>query len=264
MESQTLVLYDHVLRCIAVAGTTAFFYDYALTLQSEIRFIWASSGGWLGKSVFYYTRYTPVIGLPMALIELFAPDLSTNMCRYFASDAAIQIGLGTRALSIITPLTGSFNGKCTLVGSPPDLSKIIAGSCLSFVPCEIIILVATIVHASQAKNLRSLEGGSAALPILTRLYHDGMAYFGFALVFRLCGSIVWLTAPDPLKPSADYCVYALTSVVTIRFSLRLRESVADSTEVPSELLTTVLKKSFVNPRESRMESSTPPCPCSRS
>ncbi|CAG7853399.1 SubName: Full=Uncharacterized protein {ECO:0000313/EMBL:CCA74025.1}, partial [Serendipita indica DSM 11827] len=238
MESQTLVLYDHVLRCIAVAGTTAFFYDYALTLQSEIRFIWASSGGWLGKSVFYYTRYTPVIGLPMALIELFAPDLSTNMCVrytqqcklarvagigleytlslsttaifclrvctlyrhrlpifalitaiYFVS-AAIQIGLGTRALSIITPLTGSFNGKCTLVGSPPDLSKIIAGSCLSFVPCEIIILVATIVHASQAKNLRSLEGGSAALPILTRLYHDGMAYFGFALVFRLCGSIV--------------------------------------------------------------------------
>ena len=36
----------------------------------------------------------------------------------------------------------------------------------------------TIVHAAGAKSLYALGEGSAALPILTQLYNDGMVYFG--------------------------------------------------------------------------------------
>ena len=44
-------------------------------------------------------------------------------------------------------------------------------------PCETLVLVATVAHSARTRNLQSLNGASIALPILIRLYRDGIAYF---------------------------------------------------------------------------------------
>ncbi|CAG7854424.1 SubName: Full=Uncharacterized protein {ECO:0000313/EMBL:CCA69720.1} [Serendipita indica DSM 11827] len=132
-------------------------------------------------------------------------------------------------MTLLLRFTGSIDGYCGLTGTPPpSAARMIAGAYLSMVPCETVILAATIAHSIWAKKLKLLEGASASLPILTRLYRDGILYFGLALALRLCGAIVWLEAPANLKLSPDYGVYALTSIFACRFFLGLRESISQT------------------------------------
>ena len=44
-------------------------------------------------------------------------------------------------------------------------------------PCEIVIMVATYLHAAEAKQKHLLNRESAFLPILRRMYQDGVVYF---------------------------------------------------------------------------------------
>ncbi|CCA69720.1 hypothetical protein PIIN_03661 [Serendipita indica DSM 11827] len=148
---------------------------------------------------------------------------------FFFLSAVAQIIVGTTAMTLLLRFTGSIDGYCGLTGTPPpSAASMIAGAYLSMVPCETVILAATIAHSIWAKKLKLLEGASASLPILTRLYRDGILYFGLALALRLCGAIVWLEAPANLKLSPDYGVYALTSIFACRFFLGLRESISQT------------------------------------
>lgn len=281
MESFVLFLsYERIVKYTAVSATSVFIYDYILTLPLEISLIWTRWGGWLGKFVFFYTRYSPIVGLPFLLVDLFASVSSSRGCRairatgvtleftlslsttaifylrmctlyqktrwiivfmtifYFVS-AVGQIIAGILAMRILIPLTGSIDGHCALTGETPrNVDKIIAGSYLSMMPCETVILAATIGHSIWARRLQLLGNASSTLPILTRLYRDGVLYFGLALALRLCGALVWLVAPANLKLSADYCVYAFTSIFSYRFFLGLRESISRSRSTSSGLFAT--------------------------
>lgn len=269
MESLETLWYERCLDYTAFAATTVFLYDYALTLPSEITLTWTKWGGWLGKLVFFYTRYSPIIGFPIILFDQFGSKMSSNGCKfirvggiffgltlslsttgifclrictlyheerritsfiavsYFVS-AALQTILGAMTFAIIAPITGSADGYCTYLAEtiPHMLHRLVAGTYLSMIPCEVIILIATLVHSNRTRALHQLEGGSTSLAILTRLYRDGMAYFVLALVLRLCSALMWLAAPDNLKFSADYIVYALTSIISYRFFLELHESIS--------------------------------------
>lgn len=264
------VWFKQIVHYAAVSAITVFIYDYILTLSLEISLMWTSWGGWLGKFVFFYTRYSPMIGLSLLIASLFASIHTTTGCRtltatgivleftvslsstaifylrmctlyqktrwiivfitvFFFLSAVAQIIVGTTAMTLLLRFTGSIDGYCGLTGTPPpSAARMIAGAYLSMVPCETVILAATIAHSIWAKKLKLLEGASASLPILTRLYRDGILYFGLALALRLCGAIVWLEAPANLKLSPDYGVYALTSIFACRFFLGLRESISQT------------------------------------
>lgn len=264
------VWFKQIVHYAAVSAITVFIYDYILTLSLEISLMWTSWGGWLGKFVFFYTRYSPMIGLSLLIASLFASIHTSTGCRtltatgivleftvslsstaifylrmctlyqktrwiivfitvFFFLSAVAQIIVGTTAMTLLLRFTGSIDGYCGLTGTPPpSAASMIAGAYLSMVPCETVILAATIAHSIWAKKLKLLEGASASLPILTRLYRDGILYFGLALALRLCGAIVWLEAPANLKLSPDYGVYALTSIFACRFFLGLRESISQT------------------------------------
>lgn len=264
------VWFKQIVHYAAVSAITVFIYDYILTLSLEISLMWTSWGGWLGKFVFFYTRYSPMIGLSLLIASLFASIHTSTGCRtltatgivleftvslsstaifylrmctlyqktrwiivfitvFFFLSAVAQIIVGTTAMTLLLRFTGSIDGYCGLTGTPPpSAARMIAGAYLSMVPCETVILAATIAHSIWAKKLKLLEGASASLPILTRLYRDGILYFGLALALRLCGAIVWLEAPANLKLSPDYGVYALTSIFACRFFLGLRESISQT------------------------------------
>ena len=44
-------------------------------------------------------------------------------------------------------------------------------------PCEVVIVVATYLHAVEAKRNGLLDHGSKVLPVLQRMYQDGAIYF---------------------------------------------------------------------------------------
>ena len=60
-------------------------------------------------------------------------------------------------------------------------------------PCEVVILAATVAHSIRTRNLRLLDGHSTMVPILTRLYRDGMAYFGVSKSFVVATRRLTLT-----------------------------------------------------------------------
>lgn len=150
-----------------------------------------------------------------------------------------------------TALTCSINGRCGTTGDIRHLHEIVAGSYLSMLPCEMVILLATLAHSVCAKRLHLLDGASATLPILTRLYRDGTACFRLAVSLRMCGAIVWLEAPAILKPSADYGIYALTSILSSRFFLRLRGSISRANAALPGSLSMPTADTFTLPKRSR-------------
>ena len=78
MESLvTAVSYERIVQYMAIAASTVFFYDFALTLPSEvsrlnlchvtlnyhdqIEFMWTPWGGWVGRLVFFYVRAMVIV-----------------------------------------------------------------------------------------------------------------------------------------------------------------------------------------------------------
>lgn len=144
----------------------------------------------------------------------------------FYLSVAVQVVMGALATSSIMTLVRFGRTTCVLIGPPPkDQYKMVIGSYLSMIPCEVVILVATYLHARGAKQKRLLHHESAAMPILRRMYQDGAIYFLLAFGLRLFGAIVWLTLPSDFKFVSDLLIYSLNSVISTRFFLGLRELV---------------------------------------
>ncbi|CAG7851915.1 Protein arginine N-methyltransferase SFM1 {ECO:0000305/PubMed:22650761} {ECO:0000269/PubMed:22650761}; AltName: Full=SPOUT family methyltransferase 1 {ECO:0000303/PubMed:22650761} [Serendipita indica DSM 11827] len=93
-------------------------------------------------------------------------------------------------------------------------------------PCDTVILVATLIHAVNSRHLHALGGGSAALPVLTRVYHDGMAHYAVTLALRLWGAFSVIIPPTPYRLAPEVFVLAFTSIVASRFFLGLRKSIS--------------------------------------
>ncbi|CCA76284.1 hypothetical protein PIIN_10279 [Serendipita indica DSM 11827] len=171
----------------------------------------------------------------------------------FYSSVAFQVVTGGIAISSIKALVGFYGTTCTFSRPPPkNLPTMVAICILSAVlelPCEIVIIVATYLHAREAKQKHFLSHQSVALPILQRMYQDGAIYFlvwwvdpELAFVMRFAAATVvgpirislfevtanyaqWLACPSGLKFVSDPLMYSLSSVISTRFFLGLRQLV---------------------------------------
>lgn len=93
--------HERIAQYAAISGTTVFMYDYALTLPSEVGLIWTPSSGWVGKRVFFFTRYLPTVGLPLLLVDSFASPISSNVCKLARSATTVlqfMLSLSTTAI----------------------------------------------------------------------------------------------------------------------------------------------------------------------
>lgn len=144
----------------------------------------------------------------------------------FYSSVAFQVVTGGIAISSIKALVGFYGTTCTFSRPPPkNLPTMVAICILSALPCEIVIIVATYLHAREAKQKHFLSHQSVALPILQRMYQDGAIYFLLAFVMRFAAATVWLACPSGLKFVSDPLMYSLSSVISTRFFLGLRQLV---------------------------------------
>lgn len=150
----------------------------------------------------------------------------------FGAYLAFQFVLSSIALSLLLPRIGPVNRACIINRAPPSYTSfVVASSYLCAIPCETIVIVLTVRHAVLSRQSLPSEGDSAALPILKRLYKDGIVYFGVAFLLRISGCFVWFLCPSSLAPFADSCSLALRSIVASRFFLSLRKSIADSVRI---------------------------------
>lgn len=145
----------------------------------------------------------------------------------FAACTILQFGLAASGLSMVYAGATSNAGKCTFAPlQPRKFQQVVASSYLSLMPCDTVILVATLIHAVNSRHLHALGGGSAALPVLTRVYHDGMAHYAVTLALRLWGAFSVIIPPTPYRLAPEVFVLAFTSIVASRFFLGLRKSIS--------------------------------------
>ncbi|KAG8758376.1 hypothetical protein FRC14_000145 [Serendipita sp. 396] len=155
------------------------------------------------------------------------PKIRRFVITIFWVSAAVQVVVSAIALFIFYHCIGTISGRCAVIGAPSRGQKYIIGAgYMTAVPCEIVILVATIYHAFHTRRL--VVGTSVVWPVLRRLYTDGAFWFATALSVRLFGCFQWFFFPNDLKSFSDPMLYALQSIVAVRFFLALRRQVGNS------------------------------------
>ncbi|KAG8812210.1 hypothetical protein FRC19_003306 [Serendipita sp. 401] len=155
------------------------------------------------------------------------PKVQRFVVAAFWITTAAQIAITIVALSILHPRIGATHHHCAMViPISHKQTYVIGATYIMGLPCEVVILAATIYHALDSR--RAVLGTSAAWPILRRLYTDGAFWFATALSIRLFGCLQWLFCPDDLKYFSDYLIYSLQTIVASRFFLALRQRICDS------------------------------------
>ncbi|KAG8811115.1 hypothetical protein FRC18_003658, partial [Serendipita sp. 400] len=232
-----------ISQYVSVAGATLYFYDYFLTLGSEVgpscRFslesvllnIRCSQGRAVlelkGRVAAQVDRDHPIFCLRVCTLYESHPRIRSVVLAAFWISTAAQITVSAIAMSILHPRIGTIDGHCAVV-SPPSQGQtyVIGAAYITAVPCEVVILVATICHALDAR--RFVFSTNVVWPILRRLYTDGAFWFAIALSLRLFGCFQWLFCPEDLKYFSDYMLYALQTIVAGRFFLSLRRHIGNS------------------------------------
>ncbi|KAG8871184.1 hypothetical protein FRC20_010898 [Serendipita sp. 405] len=180
--------------------------------------IFLSLSGILGTALFTMRVSTLYESRPR--VQLFVRTV-------FWITAVAHTATSAVALSILHPRIGATEHHCAVVIPISRKQTYIIGSTyIVGLPCEAVILAATIYHALDSR--RVVLGTSAAWPILRRLYTDGAFWFAIAFSLRLLGCLQWVFCPEDLKNFGDYLVYALQTIVASRFFLALRRRICNS------------------------------------
>ncbi|KAG8752293.1 hypothetical protein FRC14_007174, partial [Serendipita sp. 396] len=136
---------------------------------------------------------------------------------------------------------GTIDGHCAVVNPPSQGQTYVIGAAyITAVPCEVVILVATIYHALDAR--RFVFSTNVVWPILRRLYTDGAFWFAIALSLRLFGCFQWLFCPEDLKYFSDYMLYGLQTIVAGRFFLSLRRHIGNSALSKANIVQITLRR----------------------
>ncbi|KAG8758377.1 hypothetical protein FRC14_000146 [Serendipita sp. 396] len=145
----------------------------------------------------------------------------------FWTCAVSQVTISSITLYIVFPRTGMFHGYCTIIKPfTQNHIYVISASYITATPCEIIIILATLLHAVKTRRIVFTTG--VVWPVLCRLYTDGAFWFVIEFCFRLWGCLQWLFCPNELKYLSDRLIYALQAVVAGRFFFILRRHIDNS------------------------------------
>ncbi|KAF8633160.1 hypothetical protein AX17_004661 [Amanita inopinata Kibby_2008] len=103
-ELQTLVAHQAYLGYADAASITVLFFDYFLTLDLEVAFIWGSKWSFI-KLLYLIVRYMPMTTLSIVLL-LDAPGQSVDVClavlRFYGVVLTFETGVGEIILTIRT------------------------------------------------------------------------------------------------------------------------------------------------------------------
>ncbi|KAG8752292.1 hypothetical protein FRC14_007173 [Serendipita sp. 396] len=126
------------------------------------------------------------------------PKVQRFVVAAFWITTAAQIAITIVALSILHPRIGVTHHHCAMViPISHKQTYVIGATYIMGLPCEVVILAATIYHALDSR--RAVLGTSAAWPILRRLYTDGAFWFAVRdFASYDCGLDTEIDFPIPL------------------------------------------------------------------
>lgn len=175
------------LYCAAII--TVVIYDFLLTLQDEIMFIWKTKKTWV-SFVFLFSRYFSVACCIIISIPYFSPRFTAKMCDRWAVFQLVQAAMALSASQVLMMLrvyAMSGRNKCILI----SLSIIASGN-------SIFILVLAMLPGNKGIPLPNID-----LEVYRLCY--------LSPVCKTCDLIV-----IAVSLSFDVAVFILTLIYSVR------------------------------------------------
>ncbi|RPD80219.1 hypothetical protein L226DRAFT_609155 [Lentinus tigrinus ALCF2SS1-7] len=246
-------------NCLTLVGFTVLYYDYILTLFSEIEFFWKSASISTVSVLFVIIRYYGVIGPIPLILEYFA-DLPENSCRQLqtyhqafaiSSQAIVAVMLVVRtyalydrsrrilALLIVTHVGGAIACLITIVTSRSPINTITPLP-FTFFGCDLSLTNEQGIHLAlawaamlwfdttifvltlvQAFRVRRYFPGG----LLEIMFRDGTIYYGILVASNVSNIITFMVtrSGSPLKGMDTTLTNVLSTTLTSRLILNIRD-----------------------------------------
>ncbi|PFH52180.1 hypothetical protein AMATHDRAFT_57535 [Amanita thiersii Skay4041] len=254
----TALEHKKVISYANVASIALLAYDYLLTFDLEVSFVWNTPWG-VVTGLYYITRYLPFIDIAVVLYQQFKPDLSPTACLranetfswFFTSGLAIaEIILTLRTwaicgkgvpLSIIlillyiglwVPAFINMNAflKTIVFGSLPIPLHIpsvgcilLKGSSRLFINWVLIMCYDACMCALLAMRAWSIFRSGGKSRLLVIVYRDGIIYYIYLFGLSLLNVILIFKLPADYLPLLSSPVRVIHALLTARVVLHARE-----------------------------------------
>ncbi|GLB45725.1 hypothetical protein LshimejAT787_2600580 [Lyophyllum shimeji] len=246
------------VKYVNVASCAILFYDYFLTLEMEVEYIWKATWG-MGKVLFLLARYPTFVDVPVMLYYALTPNLPFEKCANLYSAAswltAFGIGMAEAVLVLRTFALWGNNRKILVFllglytaiyipvvvilviflrslrwGAPP-LPTVVGcyptqGSVILFADFALLMVNETIVMVLTiwigVKRFRHSRN-----PLVITLYRDGVFYFVYLFLISAGNIIVLLAGPPEYVDLLNTFQRVMHSVLSTRILLHVRATARD-------------------------------------
>ncbi|TBU65673.1 hypothetical protein BD310DRAFT_836735, partial [Dichomitus squalens] len=245
--------------CITLAAFTLLYYDYALTVTSEINWYWNPPSPSVPFVLFTVSRYFGLLGPIPVFLEYFG-HIPEHRCREIqqyhqvfavASQAVVAVllilrtyALYNRSKRVLILLVGMFvgGGAQSLAAVLTSVSPLSTSTLLNFgiTGCNLSLNTEQGIHLAlawsamlwfdtaifaltfyKAMQVRHYMPGM----LLVTMFRDGTIYYGILIVVNTLNITTFLIVPsgNPLKGTATTLTNVLSVVLTSRLMLNLRD-----------------------------------------
>lgn len=265
---------------------TVMFYDFALTISDEIKFVWSGSQKMSSaKLMFIWNRYLTIPWIVLANYHLanLRPPLSNTFCKVAIVSIAlmqgisIMVGVQLLALRVLALYKNSRKVRIALfswlAACHITLYTIVFISMARFVPfliylpgtntCYTIsdklityiyippILAETGILVLQVYHhvqKNRTGGGAFQTTLVTTLYRDGYLYFAMVMSLRLLCLFIYLFAPASLWFLANQMDFPISTALISRFFIQLRGAVPGASPVLESTIPAVSSRTAIGSR----------------
>ncbi|KAI0791992.1 hypothetical protein C8Q75DRAFT_805038 [Abortiporus biennis] len=240
---------------IQLVDFTVAYYDYLLTFNDEVCYIWGCKGSILW--IFYINRYFSIFALIPSLIGLFpsASLYSENVCSGFAvyEEATLVMAqmitsvalllrtfalyrrsrkILTGILSIGLPLIGliswsvadqtveshptsTFSIGCLVIEAPYEVQSHLGFAWIALIIYDVLIFVLTIAKTCKERNLSYNAVFGHVGGLTDLIWRDGAVYFAIMAVFNTANTVTFFIGSGSLSRTASSVSVSLISRLII-------------------------------------------------
>ncbi|TCD65712.1 hypothetical protein EIP91_002288 [Steccherinum ochraceum] len=242
-------------------------YDYALTLPSEVKYIWPSRMSVM-KILYFMTKYLAFFDTPVAVYYHVTPGLTQHECKVSLSivnwilviavvtaeaimmirtwvvwERSERVGviLGTTLLVGMLAgllMEGLFTRSLTFVSFPfpsqPSCFLLSGDRLIVINPAIVIVMetavfLLTLIKAIREYQFRRLVGSHRTKDLIYVFYRDGLSSYVYLIVFSLLNFILIVALPAYGTDLAVGIQRILHSCISARVLINLREAAEEET-----------------------------------
>ncbi|KAF8988949.1 hypothetical protein BDQ17DRAFT_1334361 [Cyathus striatus] len=178
------------LQIVSVLSSLSLFlYDYFVTLQLEVKFIWTAPWRFM-KITYLMTRYFPIVDTSLALIGHLCPHLSAKDCHNLLSITVwINIVGMSIAEAVMSIKTARFNSQGLISRGCIFTEKI---STLVSIEWALLLVYNIVVMAFMLIPAIDIFKKNGRSQLTKVMYRDGIIYYIFLIILSLANLLAGL------------------------------------------------------------------------